>query len=450
MKIKSIDMTSGSIMRGMIGLTMPIMIMNVAQSLFNLLDIALLKFFGFERSVGAVGACGVLITLCTSLLIGIAAGANVVVARHVGAEQKNRAEAAITTSLLFSVMGGLVLLLIGSVFARDFLVLTNCHYTLLDDAALYLTIYFYGTPVLMLYNFSAAMLRALGDTKRPMLFLFIGWICKLIVTVTLIKTTGKAIESVAIATFVSNSVACLLSVLALIKNKTKVDIDIRKLHFDITELKSILYNGIPAGAQSALYSFANVIITATVNSFGADATTGIAIANQYDGILYHISYAPSLAAVPFVAQNIGARNIKRAKKALLCGVIITVAFGASLGALSAIFASELSYIVSSSPTVVAYSVQKMIIVSSTYFICGINEVLGGALKGMGKPIAPAVTSLFYMCILRFIWVYFIFPYCPNLTFLYLVWPIGWVLSIITLSFVFWRTVSEYKKKELAV
>ena len=209
----------------------------------------------------------------------------------------------------------------------------------------------------------------------------------------------------------------------------------------------MLYNGVPAGLQCALYSFANVIITSVVNSFGPDATTGISIANQYDGILYYVSTAPALATIPYIAQNIGAGNLKRVKRAILSSVFITVAFGAVLGAMSAIFSKELSSFVSSSPEIIAYSAQKMVIISSTYFICGINESIGGALNGMGKPIAPAMSTLVFMCIFRFIWVYFIFPYMPNnLTFLYAVWPVGWVLSTIVLLFVLWHTMSKLRKK----
>ena len=433
MKSKNVDMLSCPIFRGLLALTIPIMVMNVAQSLFNLLDMAVLRVFGFEAAVGAVGACGMLTTLCTSLLIGISAGANVVIAKHTGAGNKERAESAINTSIVFAVFAGLILMVIGAVFARDFLAMTNCSDKLLDDAALYFRIYFYGLPFQMLYVFSASVLRALGDTKRPMCFLLIGSACKVLFTVLLLQTALGGVVSVALATVVANLISCVMAVVAVVRNKRVEVLRIKKLKPSLAELKAILYNGVPAGIQSSLYAFANVIITTTVNSFGPAATTGISIANQFDGILYQVSLAPSLATIPFVAQNRGAGNYERVKKTMLCGIVITVAFGASLGSLSAIFSRELSYIVSSSAEVVAFSVQKMVIVSSTYFICGINEVLGGTLKGMGRPLAPAVTSLVFLCLLRFAWVYFVFPYCPNMTFLYLVWPIGWTLSIIALG-----------------
>ncbi len=448
MKSKSVDVFEGSIFKGLLALTIPIMVMNVAQSLFNLLDMAVLRIFGFEQAVGAVGACGMLITLCTSLLIGIAAGANVVIARHMGAGNKARAEAAINTSIIFAFCAGLALMVIGTVFARDFLVMTNCPRALLDDAALYFRIYFYGLPIQMLYVFFASVLRALGDTKRPMYFLLIGGVCKLVLTVLLLQTAFGGVVSVALATVSANLVACVMAFISVVKNKNVEVLRIKKLRLDFSELKAILYNGIPAGIQSSLYAFANVIITTVVNSFGEAATTGVSIANQFDGILYQISLAPSLAIIPYVAHNMGAGNYDRLKKTMLCGIAITVAFGASLGSLSAIFSRELSYIVSSSPEVVAFSMQKMVIVSSTYFICGINEVLGGALKGMGRPVSPTVTSLVFLCLLRFAWVYFVFPLCPNLTFLYLVWPIGWLLSGITLLAVFAFSISKVQKQRV--
>ena len=200
----------------------------------------------------------------------------------------------------------------------------------------------------------------------------------------------------------------------------------------------------PAGLQSCLYSVANVIISATVNSFGPEATTGISIANNYDGILYQICHATSLAVMPYVSQNVGAGNVTRAISSVKKGILITVCLGATFGALSACFAVPLSSVMSSDPVVIAYSQQKMIIISSTYFICGINDIFGAALRGMGKPMVATVSTLVYMCLFRFVWVYLIFPLLPNLTFLYLVWPIGWVLSIITLLFVFVPTAKKLK------
>ncbi len=428
-----VDMLNGSITRGLLRLAVPIMVMNVFQNLFNIIDMTVLKSYSSEQAVGAVGACGTLIALCTSLLIGIAAGANVAVAKRIGAKDGEGTENAVHTAFCLALLGGVLLLLVGTTFAETFLRWTNCPESLLPKATIYFKIYFYGVPILMLYNFCASILRAAGDTKRPMYYLLLAGIIKATMTLVFVRVFHFSVEGVALATIISQGIAVALALGAIRRTKDIPRVKVKSIRLSIPEMKEILYIGLPAGMQSALYSLANVVITSAVNKFGADATTGIAIANQFDGILYQITYAPSLATIPYVAQNMGAGNLGRVKKTLWSAILITVAFGATFGALSAIFSSQLSSIMSSSPAVIAYSRQKMIIISSTYFICGINEVMGGVLKGMAKPILPTVATLVYMCLFRFVWVYMIFPLCPSLTFLYTVWPIGWILSILTLA-----------------
>ena len=204
--------------------------------------------------------------------------------------------------------------------------------------------------------------------------------------------------------------------------------------------------GIPAGLQSGLLAFANVAITATANSFGADATTGVSIANQFESILYQITAAPGVAVAPYVSQNLGAGNIPRVKKTILCGVLITTISTATLGALSAIFSGQLAGIMSTTPAIIGYAKQKMIITSIPYFIAGVNELMSGVLRSIGKPIVPTVTSLLFICLLRFAWVYVAFPLYPNLGFLYLVWPIGWLLSLTVHLIVYLRQIKRLQKQ----
>lgn len=448
MKSRNVDMLSGSITKALLSMAVPIMIMNVMQCLFNIMDMTVLKIFADDMSVGAVGACGTLTSLCINLLIGISVGANVIVARRIGEGNRSRADKAVTTSMLLAVTGGVALMIFGVIFAETLLKWTNCPESLLEGAAKYFKLYFYSVPMLMIYNFSASILRAIGDTKRPMYFLILGGFVKALCTLFFVAVLGMDVEGVGFATVISTTVLFAMGFVALIKSRDVVSIQFKELKFDIKELKDILFVGVPAGLQSSLYALANVVITTAVNSFGADATTGISIANQFDGILYQISYAPSLAATPFVAQNIGAGNIKRVKKTMGSAMFITVAFGATFGMLSAVFSEQLSALMSASPSVIAFSKQKMIIISSTYFICGINDVMGGVLRGMGKPIIPTVSTLVYMCLFRFLWVYAIFPLYPNLTFLYTVWPVGWILSIITLLMFYFPAISKLQRKSL--
>ena len=206
--------------------------------------------------------------------------------------------------------------------------------------------------------------------------------------------------------------------------------------------------GVPAGMQQALYSVANVIIVSTVNTFGKEATTGLGIANQYDNILYQICTAVTVSVMPYVSQNIGAGNVKRAKQAMLRGFCITLCLGGGLGAFSAIFSRSLAGFMSADSLVIAHAREKMVIISSTYFLCGTDRIIGQSLRAMGKPMAATVSTMVWMCAFRFFWVYVVYPHLPqgNLTSLYLVWPIGWVLSIVTLLCIFFPTVKKLGKK----
>lgn len=449
MKHKNVDMLQGSITKGLISMTIPIMIMHVMTNLFSVIDMTVLGRYADDTAVGAVGACGTLIALCNGLLIGCSAGSNIIVARHIGERDLQRTNDAVNTAILFSVLGGLTLTIIGVSCAEIFLKWTNCPKEILPLAVKYFRLYFIGSPALMVYTFGASILRASGDTKRPMYFTIIGGLSKIALNFFCVKVLHTTVEGVAIATILSNLISGSLSLITIRRMTEKIHFRFRQLKIKFAELKEILFLGIPSGMQQAMYSFANVIIATTVNSFGAAATTGISIANQFDGILYQIACAPAYATIPYVAQNLGAGQIERAKKSVYSSVFITVAFGASFGFLSAFFSAELSSIMSKTPEVIAYSRQKMIIISSTYFICGINEIMGGALKGMGKPFVPTISTLIFMCALRFVWVYLIFPFVPTLTFLYLVWPVGWTLSIITELAFYIPAMRKLKRKALS-
>ena len=449
MKKRHVDMLNGPITKGLLVMTMPIMIMNVMQSLFNIIDMTVLRFFSGDDAVGAVGASGMLITLCTSILIGISSGANVVVAKRIGMGDRDRADKATMTAIMMSIVGGVALMLMGVIGAETFVRLTKCPEELLKGAVLYFRMYFLGIPLLMIYNFCAAILRATGNTKSPMYFLILGGVIKVLFSILFVAVFKMGVLGVGVATIISWAVISCLAFFAVLKNE-HVHLNLKKIKFYASELKEMLFIGIPSGLQTGMYSLANVIIMTAVNGFGPAATTGVSIANQFDGIMYQIIYAPALAAIPYVAQNIGAGNVERVKKTVLRAVLITSAFGLSFGSLSAIFSRELSSIMSTTPEIIKFSQQKMVLVSSTYFLSGINEIMGGVLKGMGKPIIPTVATMIYMCLIRFVWVYIIFPMCPpSLTYLYLIWPIGWILSIMTLLFFYFPAIKKLKQKALA-
>lgn len=432
---KDVDMLNGSITKGLLALCLPVIVMNVLQNMFNMIDMAVLRNFATNAdiAIGAIGATGFLIPLVTSLIFGVSTGANVILARNLGKGDTEAVKQSVGTAMAFVMLGSMLLMLVGIMGARQFLIWTNCDEALLPDATLYFQLYFASIPFVVFCNFGGALLRAKGDSSSPMLYMTIGGAIKVLASAFAVAVLKMGLLGVSLASVVSWLATSILYARTMWKKGNPIYIDRKYVRFYAIELKSMLYIGIPAGMQTALYSIANVVIQTAVNTFGKEATAGLGIANIYDGIIYNISVGAAAAVMPYMSQNIGAENIGRAKNAMVKGVWITVLLAGSLGALSAIFSWPLSAIMSADPKVIAYSQQKMIVVSSCYFLCGINEIMCAALRALKKPIVPTVATLMYMCGIRFVWVYAIFPYVPaNLTFLYLIWPIGWILSIFTL------------------
>ncbi|MBR5192715.1 MAG: MATE family efflux transporter [Clostridia bacterium] len=443
-----VNMLSGSIVKGLLAISIPIMIMNVSQNLFNIIDLKVLSDFVNDDAVGAVGTCATLISLITGLLIGISSGANVVISRHIGSGDSEGVEKAVGTAVLFSVVGGIAFAIIGIALAEVFLIyVMNCPEELLAQAVTYFRLYFLGVPILMLYNFCAAILRAMGDSRRPMIFMLIGGAVKVGSNIFFIVVLNLTVEGVALATILSWAIAGGLSLYVLCKNNGTVKLKFSRLRFYGKELKEILMVGIPAGLQTALYSVANVVITSAVNLEGKAATTGQSIATQYDAIIYQITYAPSLAIMPYVSQNIGNKNLERAKQSILKGCLIATVLGVIFGGSFALFSYYLAGFMTNDPLIIAYAQQRLILISATYFLNGIKCVLDAALIGMKKSIIPTISALVFQCLIRFPWVWFIYPLMKgNLTFLYLIWPIGWVLGIVTLLCFLFPVLKKVKKE----
>ena len=448
---KNVNMLSGPIAPGLLHLSVPIMVLNLIQSLFNTIDMTILKTYdiGNGTAVGAVGVCGTLITLITGLVIGISTGASVTVAKSIGRGDPEGVERSISSAMAFSLVSGAGLALIGISCAKLFLRWVNCPDGLLDQATLYFKLYFAGVPISMVYNFCVVILRASGDSNRPTAFAIIGGITKVIFTYIFVAMFQMDVRGVGLATIVSSSTSLFLCLWILIRSKSVVRIRISKIRFYKTEVYQILHIGVPAGLQRSMYAVANVFISAAVNTFGQEATTGVSIANNFDGILYQLCNATAAALTPYVSQNVGGGNIKRVVKSVSTAIMITACIGVFFGSLSALFSRQLSSLMSSDPVAIEYSRQKMIIISTTYFICGINDIFASALRGMGRPIPSTVSALVYFCGLRFAWVYFVFPLIPNLTFLYLCWPVSWLMSILTLLPIFVSTAKNLQRTHSA-
>ena len=443
-KAKSVDILKGPIVKGVLSMAIPIMIMNVLQSLFGIIDVKIVAHLG--GSVGAVSVGATFTSVLTGLLIGLAVGANVVISKYIGQGEKEEADKTVGTAILLSIVGGFAIMVFGLISARGVLILINCSESLLEDAVLYLRLFFISVPGLILYNFGANILRSIGETKKPMIFLTIAGVIKVVLTYALILLFKNSMWGVGVATIISNFFAGIATFISVLRNKKDIEFKPKHLKFYGPQVKQILQVGIPAGLQTALYSLANLVIGAEVNKNGEHATTGIGIANQFDGVIYQIVVAPGHAVTSYIAQNVGANNIKRVKEIVWKTTILTAIIGGIFGGLSALFSGQLTAMIDKTPEVIAYSCQKMTLVSSLYFICGIYEIFGATLRGLGKAIVPTICTLSFMCGLRFLWVYLIYPLMRgNLTFLYLVWPVGWVLSIAVMLAVYIPTIKKFEK-----
>ena len=451
LKRKDVNMLEGSIVKGLLAMALPIMLANVIQSMYSIIDMRVLKTFdpGDGLAIGAVSACSNLTSLITALVIGVSTGSNVIVARYIGRKDPESRDRAIHTALAFSILAGIVLSLIGLIGAPYFLTWTNTDPELMPSAVLYFRMYFGGVVVLLLHNFLASFLRATGDSRRLMATSLTGGAVKVAATFLFVGAFRLGILGVSLATLTSWFVYLALDLRVLLpKDRAGVQVRLKDVRFHKKEMKEILHVGVPAGLQQALYSIANVIIVSTVNTFGKEATAGLGIANQYDNILYQICTAVTTSVMPYVSQNIGAGNVKRAKQAMLRGFFITLSFGGGLGALSAIFRHSLAGFMSGDPLVITHACEKMVIISSTYFLCGTDRIIGQSLRAMGKPMVATISTMVWMCAFRFFWVYVVYPFLPqgSLTSLYMVWPIGWAMSIITLLCVFFPTVKKLDKQ----
>lgn len=445
MKKHSVNMLSGSITKGLISMFIPIMITNVFSQIVNIIDMTVLSNLSTSpHAVGAVGTCGSLITVITGLVVYVPTGANAVIARCIGANDQEGTDRTLGTSLFFALFAGIFLAIIGVIFAEPLLKMINCPDTHLREAVIYFRLYFVGVPFLLIYSFSANALRSIGDTKRPMYFMTACGFLKIALNLFVVGVLKLSVEGVALATIASWVICGALCLRILIKGTDKLKLKFKHFRFYPKEIGRMLYIGVPQGFQSVMYSFANVAITATVNALGG--TDGIAIANQFDGLMYQIAMAPSIGVLSYVSQNIAAKNVKRAKQAVSKAITITIILGAGLGSLMAIFSSPLCQIMTKDPSVIYYAQQKMVLISPLYFLHGIAEIFSSSLRAMKKPITPVITSMIFMCAIRFPWTWYIFPLFENLTFLYCIWPIGWILSIATLAPIYLVTIKKEQKK----
>ena len=429
-KSYQIDMCEGAILPKMLSFTIPLIGSSVLQLFFNAADIIVVGHFAGDNSLAAVGSTGSLINLLTNLFVGLSIGTNVLAAKEFGSKDEKSLTTTVHTSILLSILSGLVLTVVGFVFAQKILVLMQSPEEVLPLAASYLRIYFLGMTAMMIYNFGSAILRAVGDTKRPFFFLVIAGIINVVLNLIFVIQFKMDVNGVAIATVISQCVSAVCVIVCLIKEKGMIRLVPKKLKISKAKLAQILKIGLPAGFQGILFSFSNVIIQSSINSFGAIIVAGNSASINIEGFVYVAMNAFSQGAISFCSQNYGAKRFDRIKKITiesLCCVFVT---GLVLGLCATFFSRQLLGIYSPSSQVIDAGSIRMKFICGTYFLCGMMDVMVGCLRGIGYSITPMIVSLLGACGLRIVWILTVFQIenFHTIQTIYLSYPISWVVT----------------------
>lgn len=423
-----IDMIHGPLLGKILLFTLPLMASSILQLLFNAADIIVVGRYAGSDALAAVGSTGALINLLTNMFIGFSVGANVLVARYYGAGKPDEVSETVHTSVMLSIIGGILLAAIGIIFASPLLELMGTPENVLPLAALYVRIYFAGMPMILLYNYGSAILRAIGDTKRPLYYLAIAGVLNIILNLIFVIVFEMSVAGVALATILSQTLSAILVIRCLMHTEGGCHLDLHQLKIHSHKLWKILQLGLPAGLQGSIFSLSNVLIQSSVNSFGAIAMAGNSAAANIEGFTYVAMNSFYQAAITFVSQNMGAMEFKRIRKiAWQCLACVTVT-GALLGNLSFFFGHQLLGIYSDEAEVIQYGIYRLEVIGTTYFLCGIMDVCVGCLRGIGYSFLPMVVSLLGACGFRILWIFTVFKGHHDLHTLYISYPISWAIT----------------------
>ena len=426
---KEMDLTSGSIFKKLILYSVPFVFSNILQILFNTADIAVLGIFVGDDAVAAVGANGSLSGLLVNLFVAFSIGTNVVLARHVGARNLDSARKTVGTSIMLAIISGIVLLAIGVPLAPYFLQIMGCDLRVIDMATTYLRIYFLGMPIMMLYNFCASILRAVGDTKRPLIFLSIGGVVNVALNIFFVTVLKMTVEGVAIATITSQAISATLSLVVLLKSNGYASLKIKNLKISKEKFKEIIAIALPSALQSLAFSISNVLIQTKINSFGVDGMAGATTAQQFDAVVYNIGNAVAMSCMAFVSQNIGAKKMDRVKKTIYFAILICIMFTLSVGGLFALLSPWLCGLIANGEKVIEYACTRLTIFGLTYFLCGIMEIFGNSNRAMGKPVVSMVVSILGATVFRIIWLEITLSIWHTYATIYLSYLASWLVTI---------------------
>lgn len=440
-----IDMCNGPLLSKILVYAVPLIASGILQLLFNAADMVVAGRFAGNAALGAVGATSSLINLLINVFIGMSVGSNVLVAHFYGANRQEELGQTVHTSIALSLISGVVLGIAGFMLASPLLSLMGTPDDILPHAVVYMQIYFIGVPGMLLYNFGSAILRAVGDTKRPLYYLLFAGVINVVLNLFFVIVLGIGVAGVALATIISQFISAALVIRCLIKEDGAYHLNIREIRLYPDKVIRILRVGLPAGFQGAVFSISNVLIQSSVNSFGAIAVAGNTAAQNLEGFVYNAMNSFHQTALSFTSQNMGAKKMDRVKKIMwICVGCVTVT-GMVMGFAGLYFANELLSIYSADSEVVAYGYNRLLIIFSTYFLCGVMDVLVGSIRGMGYSIMPMIVSLLGACGLRVVWIFTVFAHYRTLGILYNSYPVTWTVTLLVHFVCFMIGVKEKTK-----
>ncbi len=445
-RIKEMDLTKGSIFSKLFIFAVPFIFTNILQILFNAADVAIVGIFAGDDAVAAVGANGALISLLIGLFVGLSIGSNVVLARYAGAKDLESSRRTVGTSLFISLLAGVFLMIIGVVFTDSFMTLMRVDSKIFDLAGTYLKIYFLGMPVMLLYNFSASLLRAAGDTRRPLIFLTISGVVNVALNVFFVVVCKMTVEGVAIATIVSQALSAVLCLIALFKNEGYANLKMKYVKIYKKQVKEILAIGVPSGLQSIAFSISNVLIQSTVNSMGDIAMSANTAAAQFDGIVYNIGNAVAMSCMSFIGQNIGARRPDRVKRVILCGILLTIMLQFTVGLIFTLLAPQLCSIMVNGSEAIEKATIRLSILATLYFLCGMMEVLSNSMRAMGKSVISFIISVMGATVFRIIFMEVALAIWPGFATIYWSYPASWLFTMSILAIFIVKVFKKLKVK----
>lgn len=425
---RTADLTSGPMLQKIILFSLPLAASSILQLLFNAADVIVVGRFAGSAALAAVGSNGSLINLLVNLFVGLSLGANVVAARCFGAKDDRGVQDTVHTAVTLGFSSGILLAIVGFFAARGLLELMSCPEDVIELSTLYLKIYFIGMPMSMLYNFSSALLRAAGDTKRPLYCLAAAGVINVVLNLIFVIVFQMSVAGVALATIISQTISAIIVTIMLTKETGPLHLDLHKLGLRKGTLIQIMRIGLPAGLQSTVFSLSNVVIQSSINSFGSIVVAGSSASGNLEGFVYTGMNAFAQAAVTFTSQNIGARKYENIDRVILNCLLCAAGVGLVLGGGATLAGSQLLRFYSTDAAVIAAGLDRLRIICGTYLLCGIMDVLASSLRGLGYSVLPMVVSLIGSCLLRLVWIITIFPLNRTTFMLYISYPISWLLT----------------------